>query len=288
MLIVLDSGSGQMCNQMLMQMNVLSSAYARNYKVMWYDFKRYSGVNYNEEIINSLLTIRDKKPKLKVFLVKSFYKLLEILDINCTQIANVDEEEKVKEIFKQNILEKDVMCFGWPFWDFTSLRSHVNLVRRIFEPDRVVKKYVDEILGKFSKDKESIIVGVHLRRGDYKYWCNGEFYFEDEVYKKYMDELRQELGDKKVVFLLFSNEAINESYFMSNEYVVEIAKGTAVQDLYTQSSCDYLIGPPSTFSGVASLLGNVPRYIVTNTSDKLKLDKMKVWLLETDGWVNAL
>jgi hypothetical protein len=37
-----------------------------------------------------------------------------------------------------------------------------------------------------------------------------------------------------------------------------MSRGSAVEDLYSLARCDYLLGPPSTFSLWASFYGNVP------------------------------
>lgn len=59
---------------------------------------------------------------------------------------------------------------------------------------------------------EYIIIGVHIRRGDYKYWENGKYYFTDDIYQMYMNSISSELkkrSNKKIKFILFSNENIN-------------------------------------------------------------------------------
>ena len=67
--------------------------------------------------------------------------------------------------------------------------------------------------------------------------------------------------DKRVVFFIASNENVPKETF--NEF--EIIDGNmmcAAFDLYALSKCDRIIGPPSTFSRWASLMGNVPLYFI--------------------------
>ena len=75
MLVVLDSGSGQMCNQMLMQANVLASAIARGYGVEWYNFKRYNGISYKDDCVEDILYEKNGNPKLKLFVAKVVYNI---------------------------------------------------------------------------------------------------------------------------------------------------------------------------------------------------------------------
>ena len=43
---------------------------------------------------------------------------------------------------------------------------------------------------------------------------------------------------------------------------VRRAGGSELEDLYTLAACDLIVGPRSTYSGWASLYGDVPRYVI--------------------------
>lgn len=292
MLVVLDTGTGQMCNQMLMQMNVLASAYDRHYKVRFYNFKKYEGVSYScPEIEQVFSFMGGGTPRIRLLAVKIVNKFLRSIKLKSKRIVMASDIHAVQAVLEEDISKKDIYCYGWPFYDLPSLRKNASLIRQYFAPNENSKRYVDGVFENIcSLNNEKIVVGVHMRRGDYRIWRNGEFYFEDEVYKHYMDQLCDILitEGKQVVYILFSNEPVNREHFYSENYSVVVAEGSAIEDFFTQAKCDYLIGPPSSFSGVASFLGEVPRYIVVNKNDKLSLDKMKIWLMETDGWINAI
>jgi len=58
-------------------------------------------------------------------------------------------------------------------------------------------------------------------------------------------------------FVLFSNEVVPEPSFLGLDF--QTSPGSSpVFDLYAMSRCDYLMAPPSTFSGWASYYGSVP------------------------------
>lgn len=281
MLVVLDSGSGQMCNQMLMQANVLASAIARGYSVEWYNFKRYNGISYKDDYVEDILYEKNGNPKLKLFVTKVIYNI----DRNgfFKKAVMASDEKSVKAYLKNCLQKQRVFCYGWPFYDLSSLRQNANIIRNFFSPTLEVKKYVkDNMCG------GQIIIGVHIRRGDYRTWRGGEFYFENKVYKHYMDCLFKQIESKSVHYILFSNEEIKIDDFECADYSVSLAEGTAIQDFYMQASCDYLIGPPSSYSGMASFLGSVPRFIITSDNEDFSFDRMRVWLMETDGWINPI
>lgn len=287
MLVVLDPGSGQMCNQMLMQMNILASAYQHSYKVVYYGFRRYNGPVYTSDGLDGLILEKEKIAFVRSKIANFVLSICRKLKVNSKKVILGSDSKCVDYFLKAtNKNRKKYWCVGWPFYDLDSLRKNADLIRSYFSPNEEVMRYVSSNMSRFSSD--DLIVGVHMRRGDYKTWRGGEFYFDDYVYKKYMDKLFKELKKKAVHFILFSNEKININNFETKEYKVSIANGSAIQDFYLMSKCDYIIGPPSSYNGLASFLGGVPRFVVLQKDDVLTLDGMYIWLQETDGWVNSI
>jgi hypothetical protein len=97
------------------------------------------------------------------------------------------------------------------------------------------------------------------------------------VYKKQMDLISDKLskaGKDKQTFILFSNEALNihasETVLLSHEkwYV----------DHHCMSLCNYLIGPPSTFTLWASYLGKTELKYIQNKDENIA-DKLNINLL---------
>jgi len=48
--------------------------------------------------------------------------------------------------------------------------------------------------------------------------------------------------------------------------------GHFIEDLYTLASCDYIIGPPSTFTMWASFYGRVPLYKIIDRNKLQEID----------------
>jgi hypothetical protein len=122
------------------------------------------------------------------------------------------------------------------------------------------------------KENDTIIIGVHIRRGDYENWQDGKYYFDDNIYKNYICTLKKEIkhNNKKCFFIIFSNEdvLINE-----NEYI-HISTNEWYIDHFLMSKCDYLIGPPSTFILWASYIGKVKYYHIENDSGEINLNNL--------------
>ncbi|MCL2073641.1 MAG: hypothetical protein FWH18_06960 [Marinilabiliaceae bacterium] len=180
-------------------------------------------------------------------------KLIKYIDFDRFKIKNFKESEKMLlKAFEKN---KTVYVSGFYFRvpelieKFRDEFSTRYALKPLYYENNDFYKKVIEL-----KKSENILIGVHIRRGDYKKWLKGKFYFEDNVYEKYIEIFKQKLsekGKKIIVFILFSNEKTgfteNKNLLISNElwYI----------DQFIMSLCDILIGPHSSFSMWANYLG---------------------------------
>lgn len=127
-------------------------------------------------------------------------------------------------------------------------------------------KIKNNIRQRFAKEKKDITIGVHIRRGDYATWRNGDYFYSQEQYHNICENLKKEFPDKQIRFFLSSNEKIDKTIFHSDEYF-SLSQSAPPEDLYALSLCDYIIGPPSTFSRWAAFYGDKPiRFIMPNES----------------------
>ena len=120
-------------------------------------------------------------------------------------------------------------------------------------------------MNELKKDGKTLI-GVHIRRGDYKEWRKGKLYFSDEVYANFMQMCINVFG-ASVNFVCVSNETINVEYFLSVGLPVIGVSGTPQEDVCTLSLCDYILGPTSTFTWWAAFMGDKCRFEITDPSD---------------------
>ena len=141
-----------------------------------------------------------------------------------------------------------------------------------------VNTYFDEV-----KNKADVIVGLHIRKGDYKTWLNGSYYFEDYIYESLMSQVEEIFPQKKVIFFVATNGEISDLITRKHS-IFRIKSGTAAHDLFGLSKCDYIIGPPSTFSKWAALVGKVPLHHVYDKNEKLSVDSFSYSVALSD-WV---
>lgn len=148
---------------------------------------------------------------------------------------------------------------GWSTrTDTRYLQQTLPELKRIFRPkDEIMNK----ALGIISEMRQTsdMIVGVHIRRGDYATWNDGRFFYSLKEYHQFMIRVKELYGDKSVSFFISSNEEFTLDIFtdcvcrrFDNE------QSGAILDLYTLALCDRLIGPFSSYSRWASFIGEVP------------------------------
>lgn len=150
---------------------------------------------------------------------------------------------------------------GWPNREGNTFFPLVqDEVVKMFLPNKMFVDRIDKLFVTSRNHTNVIVVGVHIRRGDYKEWKDGRYYYEDEIYDRFMDRIECLFKEKTVKFYIASNEPIPD--YLRGRHDVFSGYGTAPDDLYALSQCDFIIGPPSTFSKWASLMGHVPYHII--------------------------
>ena len=109
------------------------------------------------------------------------------------------------------------------------------------------------------KQVSDIVVGVHIRRGDYATWNDGRFFYELEDYHQFMLNVKELYKDRKVSFFISSNENFSLDIF-NGCHCCRFGQepSGAILDLYTLSLCDRIIGPFSSYSRWASFIGEIP------------------------------
>jgi hypothetical protein len=147
--------------------------------------------------------------------------------------------------------------------------SNAEFIRKIFTPCSKITVLVSECFQK-ERTAKNVIIGVHIRRGDYQNYQGGQYFFSLEYYHGVMRKLQANIVADEVRFLVCSNENLSH-YEFSECMWFKTEGGSALHDLYALSLCDYIIGPPSTFSGWASFYGNKPICFLSGDDDSLQL-----------------
>ena len=176
-----------------------------------------------------------------------------------------------KAEFYNKAVTKSVFARGWNFMERENIVKHSDIIRNIFKPNDEIFSEANKIIRNL-KNHCDTVVGVHIRRGDYRKWQKGKFFFSDEVYLDKMMQLKKILNSegKEPGFLISSNEPINiRSY---KKLPIIAMNGSELQDLYTLSLTGFIIGPPSTYSMWASFYGKTQVHFIRKKNERIQLN----------------
>lgn len=143
----------------------------------------------------------------------------------------------------------------------SSLEKCVSEMRRAFDikPDlteNIASEYVN------LREKYKLLLGIHVRRGDYQEWRQGRYFFSDEVYANIIHEFitYKKISKEDVGVIICSNGApLIENFSGLN---VHYNQRPEEEDLFLMKRCDFILAPPSTFCSMASFMGSVPLYFI--------------------------
>ncbi|MBC9911138.1 alpha-1,2-fucosyltransferase [Chitinophaga varians] len=224
------------------------SPYFRKYFKHYPALQEY-GVNYSKVLM-------------KFFIRTRLYKVLSFADI--------EQIPFYKDMLRR---KKRLFCEGWYFESKETAFKNRKLYQRLFTPDIDQEPLQQQYL---KKQNNETIIGVHIRRGDYKEFLNGQYYFEDDVY---IDKIKQLLSgiDTPHKIIIFSNdEALNKANY-TRHFNAVFSDNPVHIDHFLMSRCDYLIGPVSTFTMWASYIGETPLYHIRTAGDVVSPDKFKIF-----------
>lgn len=158
--------------------------------------------------------------------------------------------------WREHGIRRPLLLWNWYFRNYEAVDRHRE---KIVDYLRVRDEFTvrpNKIIAVARKDA-AVLVGVHIRRGDYKQAC-AQWYFDDSTYLQFMRDFQLSIQGP-VKFILVSNEPIDVEFFIRSGVDVVDASGKAQEDIVTLSLCDYIMGPPSTFSWWAAYYGGKPR-----------------------------
>lgn len=281
-MIIPGNKVGQLGNRLFKFSHLLATAKENNLKLIYPFFDEYkhlypkiikekgvSIVFHKNKIINKFL--------LFVFgLFNKFSKYVFKRSPWHENIISRDTEVNLSDPrFKNRLHKKIVIINGWHTRDRYSFHRHSGEIKRIFSPAGVHKLSIDRFISNL-RNGYDFLVGVHIRRGDYKEYVGGKYFYPFEFYSTKCKELLRELNGvyKNIVFVVCSNETIDLKAF--KEINVACSTGNIIEDLYILSKCDLIFGPPSTFSMWASFYGDVPLLHLYNQNQEMTLSQFKV------------
>jgi hypothetical protein len=165
-----------------------------------------------------------------------------------------------------------VFIGGW--LELSQIRfEHPEKIREFFSLAERHRLAVDKVTAG-ARAACDVLIGVHIRQGDYASFQGGRFNFPTRLYEKNMRLATPLFPGKKVGFIVCSNlpQTITDPMLS----VVRPGPGQPVEDLYALAACDYIIAPPSTFSRWASFYGQTPLWEMRDEQSSPKLEEFEI------------
>lgn len=172
-----------------------------------------------------------------------------------------------------------VVVDGWATRHYSASVKHAQAIREFFTPIAEHRVGIEATMNK-ARAGEPIVVGVHMRWGDFRTWADGVYFRSAETFADVMQRTR-ELFDRDVRFLIACIEPIPPEPFRDFDCV--FGHGGMIEDLYCLAACDYLIGTPrSTYSSWASFYGETPMYFPPAEPEAFDLKDFQPYCLSMD------
>ena len=162
------------------------------------------------------------------------------------------------------------------FWlrDRGAFRAQAEPIRRFLRPPEHMGPRADATLAPL-RETVDVVVGIHMRQGDYRRLMDGQFHYETEEFVAILEGLTEAWPGKRVGFCLTSDQPQEVETFAPHPVV--IGPGGPLQDMVLLSKCDVITGPPSTFSLWASFLGDRPLAVLKTSTPPGADDFLSFW-----------
>jgi hypothetical protein len=263
-MLIVCSKEGQLCNRLFHFSHIASYAKENN-QILFYPYiKEYS--NY----FKILQTNELKKHNIFIYANPYFRWMLKIIRWLLIRIPNNkfliynDSENEINLNTFNNNSRRLVFLSGWLFRDNISFIKNTAYIKNIFKFNDNIIKNLDDKIKKIRKSN-ILLVGIHIRRGDYANFQGGKYFYEAKIYKDKMQQVRNLYdNDINVHFFITTNDSdfVNSNMLCGPDITHNY--GGEASDLYCLSQCDLIVGPPSTFSAWASFYGSVPLLHITH------------------------
>lgn len=177
-------------------------------------------------------------------------------------VVSFDEKDAdTSEQEREMLLRRNVVAQGWEVRFYDLFLKYFDEIKELFAFDPAIVTRIESLM-KAESVPGSIRLGVHIRRGDYARWQNGRYFFDDDVFVKAISDFRRNCGKSLTVFICGNDPTLDrkkyEDSFRNSDVKLIFAEGNPGEDLCLLSECDYIMGPPSTFSLVAAMYRDIP------------------------------
>lgn len=251
-------------------------AFARDHGLKIYDlsfsrkgFSEHFAYSRNQPIIRypDLIRLPFNASMLQSFVWKLYRYLQKYKILNFSIISGGTFDQCDLENLNSRIVEFEGVDFVYK----AGIEKHCDFIRSHLRFNESINTETSHFIDSLRK-KNQLVVGIHVRRGDFKEFDGGRHYFEWCDYAAYAKELKKLLANKKVGFVICTDSAKQYSKMHFGSLETQLSSFDSAGDMAVLSKCDYIISPGrSTFSGWSSFIGEVPLLCMSSANLDFKL-----------------
>jgi Glycosyl transferase family 11 len=167
-----------------------------------------------------------------------------------------------------------VLLSGWGLRDSAALNAHADVVREVLALDAVHLDAGRRAVAA-ARRHANLVIGLHVRQGDFKQWEGGRYYYDDEQYANFMRAAIAAFPDRTVTFVICSSEHKTRGAFEG--LPIHPGPGDPYGDLAALAACDRILGPPSTFSAWAAFMSGTAYGFVVDPDRPITASSFAPW-----------
>ena len=132
-----------------------------------------------------------------------------VIRISQGQSCDLEGDEFMSAVYG----DQHVLTLGWLFRGPRLVQKHAEAIRQYFQITDSHQQRVDSVIRKI-RGESDLIVGVHIRQGDYATFKNGMYYYSTAQYAAMMHQVVEQFPGKRVAFLVCSNSPCRGQIFL--------------------------------------------------------------------------
>jgi hypothetical protein len=267
--IILTRTTGQLGNRLMVGAHVLAAAVECGAVCLnptfldysdWFEGTRRSlatwTIDGSDEITPQLYHLRMRKAAyLATRAAWQLGKIIAPLSLGRVAQARAPKRQPqdLKDVIEQARGATTLLLQGYYFRHAPWAERHAQLLRSFFLPCTEHRQAAEHVIKKL-RQRCAVVVAVHLRHGDYKTHLDGRYFWSVPEYRMFMERMQTLLTPTQVGFLICSNAQHQPDEFTGLTW--SFGPGSVPADLHAMACCDYVLGPPSSFSAWAAFQGN--------------------------------
>lgn len=278
-MVVIPKGVGQLGNQLFHISHFTASAVQNDYRLHFpcfqYGLENFPNINSNPNV--GIREVSAFRHRWQWRMFKGFRHTTRLPGfpdwISC-------ETPPYYNLTDTNFISKAkrriVFCDGFAFRDPKSIEKQKAEIKRLLAPHGGVKEETSVFLKKIIQGDGAVLVGFHVRRGDYEHYEDGRFFLSRDEWREVFRLVKALIKSKGGTFVgvLSTNDAeFCQSLLEENIF---LGPGSLYTDLEVLKNCDYIVAPPSTYSGWASFYADVPLARVEKGNYPLKMEDFSI------------